>query len=265
MKIKDTRSINFHQMKNRKFVEVLIPTYNESAQILVTIDTVLRYCEKNLDDYRWKIIVGDNGSSDNTYGLVKSTFRENDLVEAVRIKEKGRGRAIMTVWGKSRADICLYMDADLSTDISHTREIVRAIDRDGYEIAIGSRLMSESKTTRNLKRHVVGRTNVLLTKLILGVSVSDFYCGFKGASRNAIAQIFPHINSGEWPVGGNAWFWDTEFLVNAKKLGFKIREIPVRWSEDSSSTVNLVGDTLEAIEGMLRLRLKKPWKRQFRK
>ncbi|MCA9374823.1 glycosyltransferase [Candidatus Dojkabacteria bacterium] len=239
---------------NKPTVDILIPTYNESEQIIESINTLLRFCEKKLQNYDYKIIVGDNASTDDTYNLVRESFANNSLVSAEHIEEKGRGRAIMKIWGDSKADICAYMDADLSTDLKHLPQLLDSISVDKNDIAIGSRHLNDSDVKRGFKRRFVGYVHVVLMKVILGVSFSDTYCGFKAASRSAIDTVFPSIYPNNWPVNGNAWFWDTEFLVLAQRKGLKISEIPVKWIDDPTTTAKLLRDAIESLSGMWRLR-----------
>lgn len=239
---------------NKPTVDILIPTYNESEQIVKNVEKLLEFCGEKLTDYDYRVIVGDNGSTDGTYQLVQRSFGANHLVVAKHIEEKGRGRAIMKIWGESEADVCAYMDADLSTDLNHLPQLLDTISKKGYDIAVGSRHLEDSDVKRGLKRKVVGVIHVNLMKLLLGTTFSDAYCGFKASSRKAIDEIFPLIDTNKWPINGNAWFWDTEFLVLAERNGLTIFEIPVKWTDDPTTTARLLKDTLESLKGMWRLR-----------
>lgn len=248
-------------MNKRKTVDIVIPTYNEADVITKNVTTLLTFCNKNLTNYQFKIIVSDNGSTDKTYDLIKESFKNTGQVEATQISEKGRGRALLKTWGSSNADICCYMDADLSTDLNHLPIIIDMIDNHSYDLAVGSRHMHGSKIKRGIKRRIVGMTHVIIMKALLGVSFSDPYCGFKAASRDSIDLIFQGINPDRWKAKGNAWFWDTELLVIAEKLGLKIYEEAVFWKDDPTSTAKIIQDSIESIKGIVRLNREKPWRK----
>lgn len=242
-----------------KKIEIVIPTYNEAEVISETLMKLLDYCRANLLQYDYKVIVADNGSTDKTYSITSDLSKTYPQISAIRIAEKGRGRALLSSWGESKADVCCYMDADLSTDLKHLPSLIDHILNREFDIATGSRHLKASDVERGFKRRFVGATHIMLMKMILGVSFSDPYCGFKAASRNAIDTVFPMIKPDKWPQKGNAWFWDTEFLVIAENLGLKIYEEPVHWEDDSESKANILNDAIESIKGMLRLRREKPW------
>ncbi|MCH2520058.1 MAG: glycosyltransferase family 2 protein, partial [Dehalococcoidia bacterium] len=75
----------------------------------------------------------------------------------------------------------------------------------------------------------------------------DAQCGFKAMTRETAKTLLPKIKN-------NNWFFDTELLVIAAKRGFKIASVPVKWTDDPTSTVNVVGTAKEDVKGLLRLR-----------
>jgi hypothetical protein len=139
------------------------------------------------------------------------------------------------------------MDVDLSTNLDHIPELLDAIAQDGYDIATGSRLMLESRTTRSLKREIISRIYNVLVKAVLFTRFSDAQCGFKALSRKAVEEIVPQIKD-------QAWFFDTEMLVLAEKQGYRIKDLPVVWIEDDDSRVKIVQTGWEDIKGVFRLR-----------
>jgi hypothetical protein len=140
-----------------------------------------------------------------------------------------------------------YTDVDLSTELQALPKIIDAILKEDYHVATGSRLMKGSKTTRSLAREVVSRTYNLLIKAVLWTSFSDAQCGFKAVSRWTVNEVVPQIKD-------ESWFFDTELLVLAEKQGCRIKDIPVRWTEDDDSRVKIVKTAWEDVKGVLRLR-----------
>ena len=140
------------------------------------------------------------------------------------------------------------MDVDLSTDLSHFPSLVGELES-GCDVAIGSRLSSESKVTqRSFKREFTSRSYNRLIWSMFFVGFPDAQCGFKAMTRQAAQAIIPLVQN-------NNWFFDTELLIIAEKRGYRIGVVPVAWADDPTSTVNVVKTATEDIKGLLRLRL----------
>jgi hypothetical protein len=116
-------------------------------------------------------------------------------------------------------------------------------------LAKGSRLLKGSCTTRCFEREVISRVYNLLVKFMFRTRFSDAQCGFKAITRRAANELLPLVED-------DGWFFDTELLVLAEKLGYRIFDLPVRWVEDPDSRVKICRTALQDIRGLLRLRRK---------
>lgn len=230
-------------------VDIVIPVYNEEQIVAQSVSTLRDFLLKNVS-FEWTIIIADNASTDATLSVAKILSAEYPDVEYIYIEQKGRGRALRKTWLESNADIVSYMDVDLSTGLEAFPQLITAIE-DGYDIAIGSRLMSESQVERSLKREITSRGYNLLIKAILFTKFHDAQCGFKAVKKSVVQEIVPLIQNQEW-------FFDTELLILATKNGYRIKEIPVKWVEDTDSRVHLMKTIKEDIKGLLRLRFHSP-------
>ena len=146
------------------------------------------------------------------------------------------------------------MDVDLSTRLEHLTTLIGSIADEGYDIATGSRLLPDSRTTRSWKREAISRIYNIFIKTVLFTRFSDAQCGFKAVSRRAVEQIVPL-------VADQTWFFDTELLVLGEKHGYRIKDIPVVWIEDDDSRVKIFQTGWDDIKGVFRLR-KQLWKRR---
>ncbi len=232
-------------------VDVVIPVYNEEHVLAESVATLRRFLSEGFH-HQWRILIADNASTDGTLTVAEELAEEHSDVASLHIPEKGRGRALKASWLGSAADIVSYMDVDLSTELEAFPPLIEAIASEGYHVATGSRLAPGSDTARSLKREVISRGYNLMVKTLFFTRFSDAQCGFKALSRQAVRELVPLIEN-------NEWFFDTELLILAEKVGYPVRDIPVRWLEDLDTRVNIRKTVWEDIRGLARLRLRRPW------
>ncbi|MBI3661800.1 MAG: glycosyltransferase family 2 protein [Acidobacteria bacterium] len=235
-------------------VDVVIPVLNEAHVLAKSVATVRKFLQENLP-HRWRVVIVDNGSTDGTDKVAQELTREFNDVAFVRLDQRGRGRALHVAWMQSPAAIVSYMDVDLSTELAALPRAVKALSEEGYDIAIGSRLMRESRTKRSFKREFISRMYNVFVKLVLFTKFSDAQCGFKVLTRQVVEHIVPQIKD-------QSWFFDTEMLVLAERQGYRIKDLPVKWDEDDDSRVKIISTAWEDIKGVLRLR-RLLWSRAF--
>lgn len=227
-------------------VDVVIPVLNEAHVLQQSVQTVRKFLTAHLP-CRWRVVVVDNGSSDGTDAIARQLSHQYTDVRFVHLPQRGRGRALRHAWTQSDADIMCYTDVDLSTELAALPKMVQAIAADGFDLATGSRLLPQSKTTRSPKREFISRCYNLFVKGVLWTSFSDAQCGFKAISRTACADLVPSVQD-------QGWFFDTELLTLAEKRGYRIADLPVRWIEDDDSRVKIVKTAWDDIKGVCRVR-----------
>ena len=175
--------------------------------------------------------------------------------------------ALKQAWLSSEADIVSYMDVDLSSDLSSFPALIAPLLSGEYDLAVGSRLLKPELTKRCLRREIISRVYNRLIKLVFPrTTFSDAQCGFKAITREAarallgrgpaFARGFGEARGGRLYVEDNEWFFDTELLVLAEKLGYRIFDLPVPWVEDPRSSVKIFRTAIQDIRGLLRLRRK---------
>jgi glycosyltransferase involved in cell wall biosynthesis len=231
----------------RASVDLVIPVLNEAHVLERSVTTVRDFLSANLAHCEWRIVIVDNGSSDGTDRVAQSLAEKHGDVAFVRLQQRGRGRALRCAWMQSRADVCAYMDVDLSTELSYFPKLVAAIVEGGFDVATGSRLMRDSRIKRAAKREIISRTYNAMVKLTFFTRFSDAQCGFKAVSRKVVDEIVPMIED-------QSWFFDTELLVLSEKLGYRIADIPIVWIDDDDSRVKIVRTAWEDIKGLARVR-----------
>ena len=230
-------------------VDIVIPVLNEEVALALCVSKLLDFVSKNLNDYNCRVVVADNGSDDRTLQVAHELAKQfgMSIVSILHLDERGRGRALRRAWLDSSADVLVYMDVDLSTDLNELPALISSISVEGFDLSTGSRLKSSAKTKRSLKRELISRSYNLLIKLLFRTRFSDAQCGFKAISNKAAQALIPFVKN-------NHWFFDTELLILAEKSGFKIKDIPVKWEEDSDTRVKLVKTIFEDLRGLARLK-----------
>ncbi len=227
-------------------VDIVLPVLNEAYILEESVRTLCMYMEDNLP-YHYQIIIADNGSTDGTRRVAAMLTEHFPAVRVVCLPEKGRGRALKQAWLQSRADIVSYMDIDLSTNLDAFVPMITPLVTGDAAIAVGSRLMEESQTTRGLKRDIISRCYNRLIRWTMRTKFVDAQCGFKAMRRDAAQQLLPHVKD-------TAWFFDTELLIKAEYEGYMIHEEPVEWIEDTDSRVHIAKTAVEDIKGLSRVR-----------
>ncbi len=242
-------------MAQQPRVDLVIPCLDEARVLEHSVQTLREFLGRTFP-YRWRLLIADNGSTDGTREIALRLSETHDDVHALSLDQRGRGRALRRAWTQSEADIVAYTDVDLSTELEALERMCRAIVEDGYDIAIGSRLMRASDTVRGPRREFISRAYNLFIRAVLLTHFSDAQCGFKAVSRRVVDEVVPQIED-------ESWFFDTELLVLGEKEGYRIKDVPVRWIDDEDSRVKIVSTAWEDIKGILRLRALL-WSREFR-
>lgn len=227
------------------FVDIVVPVLNEEKILQSSIETLDEYMMENLP-YRYQITIADNGSQDNTLKIAKNLVQNHQSVRVVRLAERGRGRALKQVWQSSQADILTYMDVDLSTSLDDFLPMIQPLVAGEVGVAIGSRLMKKSKTSRGFKREFISRCYNKIVKLTSRTKFSDAQCGFKAIRRDVAKRFLPKIKD-------NEWFFDTELLIKTERAGVPIHEQPVTWIEDTDSRVKIVKTAVDDLKGLHRV------------
>jgi len=233
--------------KHRVRVDAVIPVYNEERDLERSVNKLRQFLLDHVN-YDWRIVVADNASRDRTLEIAQQLSKQYPgQVTYVHLDQKGRGRALRRAWTESDADIVSYMDVDLSTDLSAFPPLIDSLINSEYDVAIGSRLKQGSQITRGLKREFISRTYNLIIKLMFWHHFSDAQCGFKAVTRRAVRDIVPLIQD-------QAWFFDSELLLLAERMGYKVYEVPVKWADDPDSRVKIASTAWEDIKGLFRVR-----------
>lgn len=227
-------------------VEITIPVLNEEATLERNVLKAREAISASFaDPGRVGLVIADNGSTDGTQAIALRMAREHAWLRVLRLPRPGVGAALKQSWLSSDADIVGYMDLDLATDLSHLPEAVAAIAEGGHDLCYGSRLHPRSRVVgRKLHRTLVSHAFNLVLRHYAGARFSDGMCGFKFLRRPALEALMARgaISDG--------WFFSTELLLAGERLGLKVHELPVTWTDDPDSRVRMVRLTLQYLRAM---------------
>jgi glycosyltransferase involved in cell wall biosynthesis len=228
-----------------RLINVTLPVFNEAARLPDGFARVRQFLAEH-SRLAVEVVIVDNASTDGTLDIARQLSREWEGTRVVRLDKKGRGGALKHVWLESRADVLSYMDIDLSTDLAAFGPLVEALISGRFDLAVGSRLRPESATARCWQREAISHCYISLVKMVFRTRFSDAQCGFKAITREAAARLLPAVED-------TGWFFDTELLVLAEKCGYRIFDLPVRWTEDPDSRVKILRTAWGDLRGILRL------------
>lgn len=233
--------------------DITIPVLNEERTLVKQIRLLHHFLSEHFPDKeKWQIVIADNGSTDNTWALAEQLGEEFHEVKAIKVPRKGVGLALKTSWMQSTADIVGYMDLDMATDLQHFPQAYNAIALQNYDLVYATRLHPKSKVIgRTIKREITSRIFNLILKIYLRTRFSDGMCGFKWLKR---AHVEPLIASGAQSDG---WFFSTELLTIAEWKHLKIFELPVKWTDDPDSRVNIPNLAKQYLAAMVELKKRK--------
>jgi len=215
--------------------DIIFPVLNEEIRLRPGVETLVRFLETAGLAGRCRITVADNGSTDRTAEVAAELNAAYPNVGYLSVGQRGVGLALKAAWGRSTADVVGYMDVDLATDIRHFTAVVAAFEDRAAVIVNGSRNLEDSRVVnRSRVRDITSWGFNALLRLGLGVRFTDGMCGFKFLRRDVYERL------ARVGLRNDGWFFCTEFLCIAERLGLRIDELPVHWTDDGDSRVKLV-------------------------
>jgi dolichyl-phosphate beta-glucosyltransferase len=233
-------------------VSLILPAYNEAATIASTIRETGAYFRSR--GLRYEIIVAADGD-DGTRELALDAVHQGEPVRVIGNRERsGKGRGVREAMAMARGNIAGYADADNKVPIEEFdkfRPWLNQSSGQGYDVVIGSRAMQESQIEKRqpLYRQLGGKGFGLFMHAVVGLQgITDTQCGFKFFTRAAAREIFSRQQI-------DGYMFDVEILVLARRLGYGIQQVPIRWHDDGDSRLALVSGNLRNAIDIFRIRL----------
>lgn len=231
----------------RPHLSVVIPAYNEGERLARSLSSITAYL--HAETIASEIVVIDDGSTDDTSRVAEAQLTPPHGRVLRSPENRGKGSAVRQGVLAARGSWILLTDADLSTPIEeHAKLTAVARDHD-VDVVIGSRALPGSRidVRQNQLRETMGKTFNLVVRSVMGLPYRDTQCGFKLMGRQRAQPLFELMRI-------DGFSFDVELLFLCKQFGIPVREVPVIWRNDPRSAVSLVGDPLQMLRDLLRIR-----------
>jgi dolichyl-phosphate beta-glucosyltransferase len=234
-------------MRSQPDLSIVIPAFNEEDRLEPALRRYLAYCRATARSV--ELIVVDDGSVDGTSLLVEQLTEEFPELRLIRLAEnRGKGYAVRSGVVNARGHTVLFADADGATPMSEIERLEAALAA-GADIAIGSRALdaSDVKVTAMRYRRVIGRVFHALVGALTVRGIRDTQCGFKLFRGPVAHDLFSRMRM-------NGFSFDVEVLMMAQRRDYRIAEIPVNWTHQPGSKVNLALDSLRMLRDLFVIR-----------
>lgn len=209
--------------------------FNETTRLVITFPVFkdTQYLNKAVETLEeatpplasnFVILIPEDGS-DSSLIVNELKSKYQNITHIQHDQRLGRGKALREAWSKIEGDAYVYIDVDLATDLNRFNAYRNLLqNQEKFDLVTGSRYVRGSVTNRPWLRMFSSLAYNWFVRVLFGTGVHDHQCGFKSFSKKLVQVLFVEAKS-------DSWFWDTEVIVLAKKLGFAILEIPIQWTE----------------------------------
>lgn len=239
----------------KPYLSVVIPAYNEEINLKRgVLNSVYDYL--NSKRFTWEVIILDDGSSDKTTQLIGEFAKNHKNFFLKKEPHRGKGGTLIAGADYAKGDYVLFADMDQSTPMDQFDKFIPKL-QSGYDVVIGSR---KGRPGQPLIRKIMAYGFVVLRTIILRLPFKDTQCGFKVYKNSSAKEIFKrtqiYSKNKTAKIGSVTAGFDIEVLYIARKLGFKIAEVPVEWYEyGQRKEVNPISDSIEGFRGIMMVRL----------
>jgi dolichyl-phosphate beta-glucosyltransferase len=228
-------------------LSIVVPAFNEEQRLPATLTRMRAYLDGRDEEY--EVLIVDDGSIDNTLAMSRDVANDWPQLQVLALERNtGKGAAVRLGMLTAKGEHRVFSDADLSTPIEEVEEL-RSRLVGNCAVAIASRALPESQIDVHQpgKREVMGRTYNRLLRVAALRGLHDTQCGFKAFTAESAVACFT-------PLRTLRFGFDAEVLLRARRLGWTVVEVPVRWEHKEDSRVSAMRDSVGVLYDLVRLR-----------
>ncbi len=233
-------------------ISIIFPCYNEADRLKYTFKDIQKFLEKKVTS-NFEIIFVNDGSSDNTFQIIKKYKKENaKLNKKIKIisyqNNKGKGYALKKGIRIAKFDWILTLDTDISVSITQLSDWIKhkKIKREKF-IYFGSRNLTDSNIEFKMYRKLIGLIFIKIIKIFFNINLSDTQCGFKLYKKDIAKKLFSNLKMLDFTH-------DIEIVLKSKKKGYRIKELPVNWIHKKGSKISVFKDSLKMFFSLLKIK-----------
>ncbi|KKP67818.1 MAG: Glycosyl transferase family 2 [Candidatus Roizmanbacteria bacterium GW2011_GWA2_35_19] len=237
-------------------ISLIIPCYNEQSNIQKgVLDKIGNYTQNNPSFF--EVVIVDDGSSDDSKKIIKTKYLKNfPKFRLIENNHQGKAFAVITGIEKAKGEYAMFSDIDLATPIEEAEKLILEAKKGG-QVVIGSR--SSYRQGAPILRKIMAKGFIIVRNIVIGLhGIRDTQCGFKLFEKKAALRIInklkvfhdKRVAEGSSVSAG----FDLEFIFLAKRLGFKIKEVPVAWRHVETKNVNFINDSMETLKDIIKIK-----------
>jgi glycosyltransferase involved in cell wall biosynthesis len=209
---------------SRPAVSVVLPAFRLGETIAANL---VRVAAALPGDGSVEVIVVDDGSTDDTYLEAKRAAAQAPQVTVIRHEvNRGKGEALFTGTRAARADLVVFLDADLDLPPEQVPDLLSQME--GIDLLVGAKRKSMGEGNYPLARRILSRIFAICTVGLFGLPVRETQTGLKVLRRPVLEEVLPQMR-----IRGYAY--DLELLVRAHRAGYVIREVAVELGPGAST------------------------------
>jgi glycosyltransferase involved in cell wall biosynthesis len=207
-------------------LDFCLPAKNEEKLLKTNVELLKNFLIEKNWPFTWQIVILLNGCSDSSLSLATDLAAESqEKIIFYNFIDSGKGLTLRNYFKMSPADILVFMDIDLAVSLDNIPELLRPLLENKNDLVFGSRLLPDSRTVRSWWREASSRFYNKLSRIMLNHRFRDLQCGFKALKKEVFERVEPFLQD-------KNWFFDTELIIFAAYLDYRLLEIPVDWQEN---------------------------------
>ncbi|MGB5417242.1 glycosyltransferase [Algibacter sp.] len=240
-------------------LSLIIPIYNASDFIIDSLKAISQWT-KNLE-YSVEVILVNDGSSDNSKGVIEDYIASTD--KSIKLlsyeKNKGKGYAVKQGMIEAKGEFRIFTDADIPYGFEIIDNMLHYLDFKEFDVCIGNRrsIHSQYFTEVTFFRKLSSTIFTAFASRFVVTGINDTQCGLKGFRSRVADRLFPKLAI-------NGFGFDIEILYLSYKYEFDIKRIPVVFEGNDNSTISLAKDSLSMFVDVMVLPFRYHFTKKYR-